>query len=239
MMAVHDESWAAAEIKLQYASFHYLEMQRSLQRREMTTMDVAQMTAGAIPGYNWQQSFYPHFDAFLAAARSVPMIIETCFGADYGGPRAIRNWLKDIGNLDPDELCRRKEFSKQFKSHHAAFRDHPLTKVRDIVTHRGTAPIEVRISGFFGVVYVGNPRQPIPTSETSPASDASTDPGHLFMRSQSRLPVEPGTGIFTVNGQPLFPLCADYLNVAQAVLSEARRISEQVHGKNNLSPQPP
>jgi hypothetical protein len=30
----------------------------------------------------------------------------------------------------------------------------------------------------------------------------------------------------------------DYLNRAQAILGEARRIAEQVHGKNNLSPPP-
>ena len=30
----------------------------------------------------WQDSFYYHLDAFLMATRSVPDIIQQCFGAD-------------------------------------------------------------------------------------------------------------------------------------------------------------
>ena len=42
----------------------------------------AMLAAGAIVDTGWERSLYAHFDAFLVALRSVPEIIQCCFGKD-------------------------------------------------------------------------------------------------------------------------------------------------------------
>src|ERR1700680_4858295 len=100
------------------------------------------MSSGAIIGNNWQETFYPPFDAFIVACRSAPEIINACFGADDRHP-AMKKWLSDLARTDPDEVARRKLFSKQLKPLRDQFRDLPLSTERDIVSHpSGVARIE-------------------------------------------------------------------------------------------------
>ena len=88
----------------------------------------------------WQRSFYAHLDAFLSAARSVPEIIQCCFGVDEGHP-IMKSWF---GKLPDTEQLRRHEFKKQFKISYDSFRALPLGKVRHISEHRtGVAPVKV------------------------------------------------------------------------------------------------
>ena len=54
---------------------------------------------GAIIDTGWQRSIYPHLDAFLSTTRSIPEIIQCCFGVDDGN-REIRDWFD---KLSPDE----------------------------------------------------------------------------------------------------------------------------------------
>ncbi|MGH6636950.1 MAG: hypothetical protein ACRED0_12755, partial [Gammaproteobacteria bacterium] len=66
-------------------------MDRSLQPPEQTTNNVVLEASGAIIDTGWQRSFYAHFDAFLSATRSVPWIIQCCFGADLAN-NVMRDW---------------------------------------------------------------------------------------------------------------------------------------------------
>ena len=102
-------------------------------------------------------------DAFLSAARSVPELIQCCFGVD-DHPKKMRDWVEA---LDPDEQKRRREFRNKFKADYDAFRALPLGTARHISEHRtGVLPVTVTVTGRFGLTYSGGPTNPIPTSET-------------------------------------------------------------------------
>lgn len=122
-MNVHDDLWAGVHLKIQYAGFHLLEMQRSLHPPELTHNDIVQISSGAIVANNWQQRFFPHFDAFLMAARSVPEIINACFGPDRS-PQ-MKDWFND---LDSDEKSRRLRFGEAFKLARESSRVLPLSQ---------------------------------------------------------------------------------------------------------------
>lgn len=87
----------------------------------------------------------------------------------------------------------------------------------------------VTISGLFGVTYTGGPANQIPISETRQIDD----PSLAWMAKPH--PVRPNWDDFNIAGQGLFPACQDYLNGAQVLMNEARRISGQVHGTNSLT----
>jgi hypothetical protein len=201
-------------------------MERSLQPPEQTTINVALQASDAIIDTGWQRSFYAHFDALLSAARSVPEIIQCCFGVD----RANREMIDWFDGLPADERDRRHEFKKQFKMHHDGFRALRLSTVRNISEHRtGVAPVTVTISGLFGVTYIGGPTDRIPISETRQIDD----PALAFLAKPN--PIQPKWDDFDIEGQPLFLACRDYLNGARALVNEARRIALLVHGPNSLS----
>lgn len=101
-------------------------MGRSIQPPEQTAINVALQTSGALIDTGWQRSFYAYFDAFLSAARSVPEIIQCCFGVDLGHPD-MEQWFKN--ELPADERDRRHEFKKKFKPHYDRFRALPLTAI--------------------------------------------------------------------------------------------------------------
>jgi hypothetical protein len=235
---MNEELWLGVDLKIEYAAFHLGEMRRSISYQQPRAMEVAQMSAGAIVGKDWQRSFYPHFDAFLVNARSVPMIIEACFGYDKVRGE-MTCWLE---SRDDDEKLWRRRFAKEFKSSpvYKEFRKHPLTKVRNRVVHRtGVASVEIRISNIFGVVYVGSPVSKIPMSASRPTDgDTSSDPAHHFIRGVHQMPIEPHNGAFTHAEKPLFALCEAYLEAAKVLVVEARNIAQRVHGDIRLSPPP-
>jgi hypothetical protein len=227
---MHEDLWAGVELKLQYAEFHLQQMSRSLQPPERTHMNVALEASGAIIGTDWQRSLYAHFDAFLSATRSVPWIIQCCFGEDRAN-RAMNEWLDE---RSPDEKARRREFQKQFKKDRDGFDGLLLSKARDISVHRtGFAPVTGKIKGFFGVVYDSNPVKSVPMSETRQIDD----PNLAFLARP--VPIRPLWSDFYIDGQPLFAACRDYLDGARTVMTEARKIFDQVHGSNSLSSPPP
>ena len=115
---MHDELWAGVELKLQNAEFHLQRMGQSLEPPERTATNVALQASGAILDTGWQRSFYAHLDAFLSATRSVPEIIQCCFGVDEGHP-TMRSWF---ANLPQTERLRRRDFKKQFKTSYDSFR---------------------------------------------------------------------------------------------------------------------
>jgi hypothetical protein len=227
---MNEELWAGVELKLQHAEFHLHRMGESLEPPERTGTNVAMQAPGAIIDTGWQRSFYAHLDAFLSAARSVPEIIQCCFGVDEGHSE-MRTCFK---RLPEAERLRRQEFKKQFKGSYESFRALRLGTVRHISEHRtGVAPVKVTISGMFGVTYIGGPVTRVPIAETRHIDDSSL----LWMAKPIPLP-QPSWDDFDIEGQPLFPACQDYLNGARALVNDARHVSNAVHGTIALSSPP-
>jgi hypothetical protein len=227
---VSQQLWAGVELKLAYAHFHLEEMGRSISYRQPSQHEVAVMTSGAVFGGNWQRTFYPHFDAFLAAARSIPSIIEACFGADRGSSE-MKEWF---GNLNSDERDRRSRFRRALSDSllYKACNDHPLTHARNTVLHRtGVAALQVKISDFFGVVHTGGPLSKIPT--------ATSHPSNQWIPGSHPMQIEPWHGgEFTIDGVPLFESCHGYLDAATKLISEAREIVGRIHGHSPLTSPP-
>jgi len=168
------------------------------------------------------------FDAFLSAARSIPDIIECCFGTD----KQMSWWIK---TLPPDEQDRRNRFSKEFADTRQAFALLPLSNARRTSVHRrGYAPYEFKIAGRFGLTYAGSPTKSVPLSETPVITDPTFPPG--IARASPIGP--PHYTDFEIDGQPLFLSCHEYLNQAQALIAEGRKIAAAVHGANTLTPPP-
>jgi hypothetical protein len=226
---MHEELWAGIGSKLQNAMFHFQRMEQSIQPPERTHMNVVLESSGAIIDTGWQRAFYAYFDAFLSATRSIPEIVQCCFGVDFGHPQ-MRAWFQA---RDEDEQIRRKEFSTRFDSAYKSFRALDLSIARHISEHRrGYAPVEVKISGLFGVVYIGSQVKPVPSAET-PNID---DPRYAFL-ARARA-IRPNWQDFEIDGKPLFDECQNYLRLAGELMEEGRKISYEVHGNRLLTPPP-
>ena len=234
---MHEELWAGVVLKATNADFFLEQMGRSLQPPERTAINVALESTGTIIGTQWQRALYAYLDAFLAMGRSVPEVIKCCFGEDTSN-RLMRDWFNA---LDAAERIRRHIFSTQFEPDHEAFRNLPLSTARNITMHRtGFAPVEVTISGRFGVSYTGSPVQRVPDIETRPIapSDDPADPAVLWAATLPPVPVRPMWTDFTIAGRPLFPECQVYLGHAQTLVEHACSIAQQVHGGDSLTPPP-
>jgi hypothetical protein len=224
-----EKRWAGIELKLQNAEFHFQRMERSLEPPEQTAFNVARQASGVIIDTGWQRSFYAYLDAFLSATRSVPEIIQCCFGVDRAN-REMKDWFDA---LPADERDRRDEFKKKFEPLYRGFRALRLSTVRHISEHRtGVAPATVTISGLFGMPYTGSATERVPISETRQIDDPA-----LALLAKP-YPIQPRWDDFYIEGQPLFPACQDYLDGARTLMNDARRISGQVHGTKSLTPPP-
>jgi hypothetical protein len=225
---MHEELWSGPQLKLEYAYFHVAMMQRALQPSEMAENYPAIIASGAIVNTGWQRSIYPHFDAFLAAARSIPEIIQCCFGTDRD--YRILRWFKQ---LPAGEQARRRAFRHQFTSY-KTFRDLPLSRSRQISQHRRGCPeIEFTISGRFGVTYIGGPADPTPLSDTLQIDNPLLA---VMPRSPAMQPAH--NEDFQIEGRPLSTECLEYLGQAQLLIHDARTLAEKVHGADVLSAPP-
>jgi hypothetical protein len=162
-------------------------------------------------------------------------VIQCCFGEDRGAA-VIRQWF---ASLSPAEQAARRQFTSQFKPHYDAFRALPLGTERHKTEHRiGYPGVTVTIIGYFGAIYVGNPVQSVPTSETR-IFDAGDDAGLLAIQANQRpLAVRPRWQDFTIDNKPLFGEFQSYLQQAEQVVATARAISQSVHGSQPLTVPP-
>src|SRR5262249_29675990 len=125
---------------------------------------------GTVTQKMWAPDFYYHFDAFLAAARSVDFVIRATFGLD----RQLESWIK---TLPMAEQTNRSEFESQYKNSARDFRNHLLSHVRNLSIHRAGMPsVEVTVNGRLGMAYSGGPSRTLPTMEPRPTV-FSDDPG--------------------------------------------------------------
>jgi hypothetical protein len=231
---MHDELWAGVELKIENAEFFSEQMGKALLPPDRNPMNIALESTGAIIETRWQRSLYANLDAFLAMVRSVPEIIQACFGADLGS-REMKAWFK---GLTPAEQTRRKNFAVQFKTVHDTFRGLSLSNARNISLHRtGVAPVEVNITGRFGVSHIGTPIKHVPTSESTHII-AGDDPALQWAATLPPDPVQPTWTDFSIDGRPLFQECQAYLQEARKVVAHASTIVQHVHGNNTVTPPP-
>jgi hypothetical protein len=234
-ISMHEHLWAGVERKLQDAQFSLDEMGKSLQPPERPHMNVVQQSTGAIIDTRWQDSFYAHVDTFLAKVRSVPGVIESCFGADCGS-RPMKVWFDALPFA---EQTRRQTFSDQFQTDREAFGKHYLTKARNISEHRlGFPGVEGKVVGPFGDVHVATPVKRIPTAESRRFGDPGNDPALQWTATQPPQSVQPRWDQFSIDGKPLFPECRAYLALVQQLVEQARGISHRVHGTDSLTTPP-
>jgi hypothetical protein len=221
---MHDELWAGVDLKAGHADYFLRQMSKVIEPPEQTAWTVALQSSGAIIGNLWQQPFYANFDAFLGAARSIPEIIQCCFGRDRS--LQMKSWF---ASRDQAEQDRRKKFSDEFNPDYSTFIGHPLTNARNITFHRkGYTSVEVKITSHFGLVYTGSPTHSVPIAVSPP-----NHPGPPFR--QISLPLEPKWTDFTIDGKPLFEECRAYLDFAGELRTKAADICQRVHGNESLS----
>jgi len=246
---MYEELWSAVDFKLGSAEFFLQEMGKDLVPVSLRSQSTAaiQSSAGAIVDNLWQKRFYPHLDAFLAITRSVPDIIQSCFGADprvnYKKRTPIREWFTQ---LDTEEQDRRRKFQSQFTQHYENFSQLLLSRARLATLHwSGTPPVEVKVVGRWRDVYIGSPLEPLPSSEC-PHIIAGEDPALQVAATHPPLPVEPTPDSFVLTiasssgtaRKPLFPECNEYLVEARNIRDKARLICQQVHGSVKLTAPP-
>ena len=234
---MHENLWAGVRLKVEHAGFFLRQMQAALDRPRGQRAAMLE-AAGATVDVQWQPAFYANLDAFLVMARSVPEVINSCFGKDTA-KKEMKNWF---ARLCLDEQRRRADFRSAFENAYKAFRDLPLSNARNISVHRSGYPpgVEARIVGSFGVSYIGSPVKRVPTVESRPPSpgDDPKDPAVIWASTLPPVPVRPTWTDFEIDGKQLFPECGDYLRQVEALVAEARAISERVHGTDILTPPP-
>ena len=83
---MHENLWAGVGLKVELAGFFLRQMQAALDRPRGQRAAMLE-AAGATVDIQWQPAFYANLDAFLVMARSVPEVINSCFGKDYSKQR--------------------------------------------------------------------------------------------------------------------------------------------------------
>jgi hypothetical protein len=223
----HDDFWAAINKRVEAAAFFLNEMSKDIQPPSAGAPHQLQLAAtvatGVVVSHPWQESFYYHFDAFLAMTRSVPEIIRWLFGVDYTFSRFLRWWRT---SLNAAERARRRKFQSQFATAFASFVQMPLSDVRNVTLHRtGVAPVEVRVMGRWGSPFVGTPLQQIPLTESLPVSVPLSAAGEPLQQ------LEPCAADFsititsggTTSTVGLFPESQKYLEAARKLVADARK----------------
>jgi hypothetical protein len=235
----HENLWSAVEHKLSGAEFFLKQMGRDIVPPSLNSPHLAAIAStGVIVSHPWQERFYYHLDAFLAMARSVPEIIQCCFGVD----RLMRRWL---ARLTTSEVTRRRTFQKQFEPLSQTFAAKPLTRARNVTLHRtGVPPTEVHVVGRWDS-YSGGPLAAIPQSEILPIV-AGNDPALQWAATEPAQPVQPTANDFWLLMPPgsstskvqLFPECQAFLDAARTLISDAKKIAAAIHGSDPLTAPP-
>jgi hypothetical protein len=226
---VSEELWAGVDHKVGNAEFFIDAAERSL------TPPTRSITAGNPPylPLQWERSFYANLDAFLVTARSVPEIINCCFGKDTATDE-MKEWFR---TLDDNERCWRDNFVKEYRKELKEFRKLLLSTQRNISFHRiGYPSINIKITGRYGI-HAGSPINSLPASETEPLVDRNTD-ALKWAATEPPPPVIPLANDFSIAGAPLFSECRAYLEKVKDLVIQARAIAECVHGAGTLTGPP-
>lgn len=233
---MHDDLWQGVDFKLAEAEFFLDRMGTVLipPRASDPTWHPAYSSNGA----RWQPDFYFYLDAFIAAARSIPDVVQKCFGWD---PHSKSDWPEA---LDDDEKLRRDAFQAEFGKHYLAFHRQALSRVRVGTFHwRGMPCVQAKAKSFGGEEYAGSPARQIPAAAPR-RFPPGTDPAFIAIFSDP-LPVEPSWQDFTLEmprddgtteSSPLFSACKAYLESARQLVNESRELCGRIHGASTLTP---
>lgn len=233
---MHEELWQGIEFKLAEADFFLNQMGKVLRPPQLN--NPTWHPAYGLPMAQWQPDFYFYLDAFIGATRSVPDIIQKCFGWDK---RSKEEWPQPP---DAEEISRREKFQAEFTGLYLTFHRQPLSRVRVGTFHwRGVPSVQTKAKVFGGQEYTGKPGQFIPSAAPK-QFPPGTDPAFLAIFSKP-LPVEPSWQDFTLEiprddgtteSSPLFPACRAYLSSAQQLVDESKELCERLHRGSKLTP---
>jgi hypothetical protein len=228
-------SWAGVDFKLGEAGFFLLEeMPRDLRPTRNSHTAALAATGAMVMGKLWQPRFYYHVDAFLAATRSIPDIIQAWFGLDPNAKIHPKQepWKSWLPSLNPGEQDRRDAFQAQFRQLYRTFNQHPMSRARNVTIHwSGMPSVEVVVISQWGIVYgppggiyQGSPTQSIPLIDQR-LEPTGGDPAKIVpLISAPPIPLMPSLNDFlvkvvdssgTVQTCQLFPLCQEYLQAAR------------------------
>jgi hypothetical protein len=231
---MHEELWQGVEFKLAEADFFLDRMGKVLLPPRITDPTWHPSYGSSVA--QWQPDFYYYFDAFLGATRSIPDIIQKCFGWDRP-----KDWPVP---LDADETARRKTFQSAFTVLYTNFLRQPLSRIRVGTFHwRGVTSVQTKAKVFCGQEYTGKPGQLIPSAAPR-QFPPGTDPAFHAIFGEP-LPVEPSWPDFTLviprddgttDSSPLFPACRSYLTSAQQLVKKSKELCEGLHGESKLTP---
>jgi hypothetical protein len=232
---MYDELWLGVEFKQREAQFFFAQMGDIIASAYLGDTTRHPSHGNSTP--RWQPDFYFYLDAFLGAARSIPDIIQKCFGWD--------NYSEDEWVEEPsvDEEFRRKKFREKIRDASDAFRRRPLSRVRVGTFHwRGLPSVEAIAEVFGGQGYSGTPSELIPSSAPRKfPEDIPSDLAAIFGKPH---PVRPRWELFivriphkdsTTETHPLFSECQAYLDSAQELIREAKGLCERVHQGSKLT----
>jgi hypothetical protein len=233
---MHEKLWQGIEFKLREAEFFLDRMGKVLVPPRIA--DPHWHPAYGLSAAAWQPDFYFYLDAFIGAARSIPDVVQKCFGWDE---RSKNEWPSPLG---PDEIDRRKEFQARFTDTYSNFHRQPLSRVRVGTFHwSGVPSVQTKAKVFGGDEYTGRPGQLIPTTACR-EFPAGTDPAFIALFSKPR-PVEPSWQDFrleipledgTIESTPLFPACKAYLASAQQLVDDSKKFADSIHDDLPLTP---
>lgn len=227
--------WDGVTFKLDMAHFYLDEMRRDLIPATVELgFSYNQQRRTSPPMNRWAPKFYYHLDAFLAATRSVDLVITTTFGIDN---QLKKRWTDNLNTL---ERTKRESFQDAYDRIAVPFRTHLLKHIRDVSIHRsGTPSVEVAVLGRYGTHYSGGPTQIVPAFE-QPQQLTAADPNHPPSQwmNPMKIAIEPGPDDFVVQeamsdgssrNHPLFTSCENYLQSACQLVEKAKSLAEQVH----------
>jgi Protein of unknown function (DUF2934) len=229
---VYEELWAGVGRRISNARSSLAEMVHSLQNDPRA--EARAIAAGVPVGMptGWEESFYAALDAFVTTARSVPEVINCCFGHDRSAQ--MRDWFS---GRPPAEKARRQTFSTNFRDDFEGFRTLDLSNERDVTVHRrGYPDVVITITGRWGE-YTGTPISRLPMVESEPPIVRDTD-ALKWAATQPPNPIRVTPNDFTIRGKPLFDECRLYFEAAENLVVKGRAIAAAVHGTDPITPPP-
>jgi hypothetical protein len=231
--------WAGVEFKLAEARFFLEKMGEILAPLRHST-PYSHPARGSYRMTQWQPAFFYYLDAYLGAARSIPDVIQKCFGWD---DRSKNDWPEPP---DLEERTRRQAFQAEFTSLYTAFHRRSLSRVRTGSLHwLGIPAVRTKAGVFGGQEYTGGPLERIPDAAPR-ALPPEPDPPLAVLASPS-LPVEPCWQEFTFEDRrddgtteyrPLFEECKAHVQAAQDLVDTAKALCKRTHAAGKLTPPP-
>lgn len=229
---MHDDLWAGVEFKLAEAQFFLERMGKVLVPPQPTHPSMMALA-------RWQPDFYYYLDAFIAATRSVPDVIQKCFGCD---PKSSKVW-----HVQPDaeEITRRQQFQAEFRLLYLAFNQQVLSRVRTGTLHWvGLPSVQTKANALCGREFTGGPLQRIPDMAVQEMPAGADTTLAIFSKPT---PVRPSWQDFTLEipqrdgsnqSLPLFDECRSYAQAATELMKKAKEICARVHGDSKMTAPP-